>query len=400
MALAATLAARGHTVTFFHLGEIIAAPDCVDTARLPSPESARWTDACAVVPGVRDLLAHTGQLAAALPDALRAAQIDAVVGDQLDPGVGLAAAFVGIPWVSVACALLVNREAGIPPPFTAWHYNGSRIGVYRNRVGWWVHDLLMAPLSRAIARWAGTRGLPQRNLDDCLSPYAQISQTVAGLDFPRRERPAMLHYVGPIRPTDEARMSLPRDDRPLVFASLGTLQGHRVAIFRHIAHATHAIGLRLVLAHGGRLSASDVADLPGQPIVRNFVPQRRVLEQASVLIGHGGMNTVMDALAVGVPIVAIPLAYEQAAIGTRLARCGAGIAVPRLRLTSERLQAALREILQDPSYAAAARHLRTEIMQAGGVDRAADIVGYVARTGRPYDGLAEPADTIAGRAFA
>ena len=48
--------------------------------------------------------------------------------------------------------------------------------------------------------------------------------------------------------------------------------------------------------------------------MRDFVPQRAVLARSALLVGHAGFNTVLDALSHGVPIVAMPLAFEQPAI--------------------------------------------------------------------------------------
>ena len=107
-------------------------------------------------------------------------------------------------------------------------------------------------------------------------------------------------------------------------ASLGTLQGARFGLFRTIAEAARRGGFRLVLAHGGRLTAEQVAALPGRPSAHAFVPQRPILAAEDVAIVNGGLNTVMDALAEGVPLVVVPIAFEQAAVAARVERAGAG----------------------------------------------------------------------------
>ncbi|MEG8055626.1 glycosyltransferase [Sphingomonas sp. 22L2VL55-3] len=57
--------------------------------------------------------------------------------------------------------------------------------------------------------------------------------------------------------------------------------------------------------------------------MRAFWSQTRILPKCSAAILHGGFNTVLDALAAGVPIVAVPLAFEQPATAARLKRIGA-----------------------------------------------------------------------------
>src|SRR5690606_19463738 len=120
-----------------------------------------------------------------------------------------------------------------------------------------VYDALMAPHRRVVARHAAGFGLPARDgLHDCLSPYAQISQTVSGFDFPRRALPEHFHHVGPLRGMAECESALElpvAPDRPLVFVSLGTLQGHRFPLFRRIARACRRLEVQSLLVHCGGL---------------------------------------------------------------------------------------------------------------------------------------------------
>jgi zeaxanthin glucosyltransferase len=151
------------------------------------------------------------------------------------------------------------------------------------------------------------------------------------------------------------------------------LQGSRGSIFRRVATACERLGLRLVIAHGGRLPEAEARALPGDPIVRDFVPQRAVLARSSLAITHAGFNTVLDALSFGVPLVAIPLAFEQPATAARLRHAGVARIIPRLRLSAGRLQEAARAVLEEGSYRARAREVEREIAAAGGLSRAADL---------------------------
>ncbi len=379
LAIAAALCARGHRATLLHTGAPPAAPAGVGTRQLdlPPPGPVPFSPVAAV----RLTARRTASLLQVLPAVLGRLDLTALVVDQLEPAGALAAAAFGLPWISVANALAVNREPGVPPPFTDWDWRPGLAATNRNRAGWRVHDLFMRPLSCVIADWARAHGLPQRDLDDTFSPIAQLSQMVPGLDFPRAALPAGFHYVGPLRLPPSAWSWGGR--RRLVFASLGTLQGHRAGLFRAIAGAAQDCDADLLIAHGGRLDAWEAGRLPGRPIVRDFVPQAEVLAGAAALIGHGGMNTVMDALAAGVPAVLVPLAFEQAAIAARVVRSGAGLAVPGRLFRVRRLRAALLAALDDPSYRAAAALLQAEAVQAGGAPRAAEIIIRAVAQGRP-----------------
>ncbi len=170
--------------------------------------------------------------------------------------------------------------------------------------------------------------------------------------------------------------------RRRAFASLGSLQGHRGEIFEWIADAAEVLDLDLTIAHGGRLAPADAKRLSRRAAVHDFVDYAEILPQSDVAIMHGGMNGVLDTLAHGVPLVVVPLAYEQGAIAARVRRAGAGT-VCRPLAHAGRLEAAIAAVMNDPSHAQAADKVREEIVAAGGVLVAADIVEQVVRTRGP-----------------
>ena len=145
-------------------------------------------------------------------------------------------------------------------------------------------------------------------------------------------------------------------------------------MFAAMTAACAAVGARAVVAHGGGLSEAEVTSLPGRPLVRAFWSQTRILPKCSAAILHGGFNTVLDALAAGVPIVAVPLAFEQPATAARLKRIGAARIVSPAEADKGGLEAALRLVLSDPSYRHAANLLAAEIAGAGGAAEAAALV--------------------------
>ena len=388
LALARTLVERGHRATFVAQGEVepkVARRGVafvpVGARSHPPGRLGRMTARLGGTTGVfglsgviRDMADTTAMLCHEVPDVLRHIHAGAVVADQTEPAGGLVARHTGLPLVSVANALLVDREPAVPPPFVGWRYDASRWGVQRNLGGYRVSDWMMRPLLEVIGRQArawNLRGI--ETLEDCLSSELEISQCVASFDFPRASPPAALCHCGPLRLPDK-RVWDPAPDRPHVFCSLGTLQGARASVFGVVAAACCRLDLALTIAHGGRLDPVEAAALAGAPRVESFVPQRAVLRTVSAVVSHGGLNTVLDALAAGVPLVVVPLAFEQAAIAARVERCGAGIVVERRRLTVDSLAAALRTVLERPSFRARAEALRDEVVAAGGVARAADLV--------------------------
>jgi zeaxanthin glucosyltransferase len=99
-----------------------------------------------------------------------------------------------------------------------------------------------------------------------------------------------------------------------------------------------------------------------------------LLESACLTLTHGGLNTVLDSLSCGVPMVLVPLTYEQPAIAARVARVGAGEILPLSRVSPDSLRSAIRKITTVDSYTLNARVIAASIRTAGGVVRAVDLI--------------------------
>lgn len=384
--LAAELIARGHEATFVHLPEAERFVEAKGARFQPIGRSADavegWTRPMARIRGIlglggvldgmarfTDLFCREG------PAVLEKIGADALIVDQLEAGGGLLAEALGLPYASIADTLPLNREEGIPPPYVGWPYQDGEKGRKRNLGGWRVSDLLMRGVGNAIERNCRRLGLPvRRRLEDCFSPDLQIAQLVPGLDFPREELPETFHYTGPFRRPASERFELPPgDDRPLVYCTLGTLQGSRVDLFRKVAAACEKQDLRLLLTQGGMGGVQRAERLPGDPLVYDWVPQQAVLDHADMVVCHGGINTVLEPLSAGLPMVVMPLAFEQPAIAARLEHAGVAKVLSR-KTSATRLAQAIGDVRSIPSYRANARKAQTEIAAAGGVRRAGDLI--------------------------
>ncbi len=387
VALGAALAATGSKITVVNLAEAapLVADPAVRFAALDHPADrdgglATYMSALARPSGpiglprmIRTSAAMTRLLLDTLPEALTRLGVDAVIADSVEPAGALVARHLRLPFVTAVTGLPLLREPMVPPPFLGWSYRPGVIGLNRNRGGYAVSDMLMKPITGTVAGYARLWGLdpdPRYQWSDRL----QIAQCPAGLDFPRAALPASFRYGTPWR-RSEPDERLPREDeRPLIFCSLGSLQGARRSLFAAMTRACAAVGARAVVAHGGGLSDREAASLPGDPLVRAFLPQTRVLQHCSAAILHGGFNTVLDALAAGIPIVAVPLGFEQPATAARLARVGAARVVSSRDAGRGALEPALRRVLTDPGYRRAARLFATEIAAGGGATEAAALV--------------------------
>jgi MGT family glycosyltransferase len=313
------------------------------------------------------------------PGCIRSSGIDALLVDQTEPAGGTVAEHLGLPFVTICNALALNREAGVPPPFTGWDYRDNQFMRARNRAGYAASDRVMAPVTNVLRTYRRNWGLRAHSSpDDSFSKLAQISQLPPAFDFPRRKLPKCFEYVGPLRdPAREAEVSFPwerLDGRPLVYASLGTLQNRKIEVFRCFAEACEGMPVQLLITHGGGLDGRAVASLPGNPLVVSYAPQMAVLAKARLTLTHAGLNTVLDSLANGVPVIAVPITYEQPAIASRIRWSGTGRVLPLPKLRVGKLREAIQTALSDSSYTAKAQAVKSSIQRAGGCVRAADII--------------------------
>ncbi|MEU0883404.1 nucleotide disphospho-sugar-binding domain-containing protein [Lentzea sp. NPDC005914] len=104
--------------------------------------------------------------------------------------------------------------------------------------------------------------------------------------------------------------------------------------------------------------------------VRPWFPQPAVLKHASAFISHGGMNSTMEALHAGVPLVIVPQTPEQAANGDRVAELGLG---ERIDDHAE-LRAAVERVASSGTIRSNLDRMRAAIDAGGGAARAADVI--------------------------
>jgi len=398
-ALAAALIDRGHRVTCFHqhdakrwlsdprigfcaVGQLSHPPGSLTaTLERAAHPSTPW--------GLRriitELAATTAMLAAELPRALAEQGVEALLCDQMEAAGGLVAESLGLPFVSVACALPINREPGLPLPVMPFAYGTDERSLRMYQGSTRVYDWLLTPLRHSVQAACRQLQVPLRDgLHDCLSPLAQISQTLPGFDLPRQAAPAHFHAVGPLRSAAAASTGdWPIDPgRRFFFASLGTLQGARLGMFEQIAAACRRLDGQLLIAHCGKLNSAQERHLVdrGATWVTDFAPQRWALHKADAVITHGGLNTVMDAIASHTPMLVMPIAFDQAGVAVRVAHSGVGVHVPR-RARAPRIAQALQRLLANPDEPL--RSLARQLADAGGTVRAADIVEAAVHNRQP-----------------
>ncbi|MBC8067465.1 MAG: hypothetical protein IAG13_03950 [Deltaproteobacteria bacterium] len=212
-----------------------------------------------------------------------------------------------------------------------------------------------------------------------VSKLAFLTQLPKEFDFPRGAWPAQFHYTGPFHDSERREDTpFPWDqltDKPLIYASMGTLVNGLVHVHRTILEAIRGLpDLQVVLSIGANIDPDELGPVPENAIVVRTAPQLALLRRAALCITHAGLNTVLESLALGVPLVAIPNSHDQPGVAARIAHHGVGAFVEMSQLTADRLSTLVRDVTGQPSYRARAQYFQEVIAKTRGLDLAARLL--------------------------
>lgn len=322
------------------------------------------------------------------PAILKKAGVEALLVDQVSPEGGTIADFLNIPFVTVCSALMVNRDPNIPPFCTSWQYNPTLANRLRNQVSYQLLNLAVKPIIEVIAEYRRQWKLPlHSHPNDGYSKLAQLSQQPAEFEFPRQNLPPHFHFTGPYHNrTTRKPVPFPFEqltDKPLIYASMGTIINPLPDFFQTIASACEGLDAQLVISLGAGATPESLPPLPGNPLVVGYAPQLELLQKATLTITHAGMNTTLESLSNGVPMVAIPVMNDGPGVAARIAYTGVGEVVPLKELSVTKLRSAIVKVLTQESYKQRAIEMQEAIVRSGGVKKAADIIEQVISTGKP-----------------
>lgn len=391
-ALGRELQARGHRLTFLQLPDLeekvraAGVGFCPIGSTLYKPGSlAEMFEQLAKLNGIKSLqysvefCRHMAEIVCQdAPDAIAREGIEVLIADQLEPVGETIAESLNLPFICVSCAQAIHRRADVPPFFTLWPYRNNLRARLQNQIAYYILDRSCGPILQEINRYRQRFNLPlYKQIYRSNARLAHISQQPPAFDFPLKDLPEHFHYVGPLRTPSPQSIPFPFDrlnGKPLIYASLGSIQNTKKDVFYGIAAACEGLDAQLVITLGGGMPIDALSDLPGSPLVVDNAPQTDIIAKSSLTITHGGLNTVLDSLSYGVPMVALPITFEQPGTGARIRWTGVGEVIPIDQVDTANLKTAVKQVFTEQSYRQNARRIQDSIAEAGGASRAADII--------------------------
>lgn len=309
------------------------------------------------------LLPVNRQMLEGIEDAVDAFAPDIVVADHQALAAVAVAERRGVPWATTATtsAELTDPLAALP------------------NVQAWLRDRLTQFLTDANVEEATASAVDPRR-----SPHLIIAFTTAALIGAETASalPPQCALVGasidPPEPLPSEFADWLSRPGPHVLISLGTVNwrgGQRffAAAAEAFAHLDHASAV--VVA-----PPDMVPEPPANMLAVPWAPHTALMPHLSAVVSHGGHNTVAESLAHGNPLIIAPIRDDQPLVAHQVAQAGAGIRVKYSRVRPDQLRDAVSQVLHEPGYRAAARHVQASFDSGGGPAAAAERLEETATT--------------------
>jgi MGT family glycosyltransferase len=172
---------------------------------------------------------------------------------------------------------------------------------------------------------------------------------------------------------------LPGDGK-IVYLSLGSLGCMDVGLMQRLIDALATTEHRTIVSMG---PLKDQMTLGPNMYGDQFLPQPSILPQCDLLITHGGNNTVCEGFHFGLPMIGLPLFWDQYDNAQRLDETGFGVRLPTYDWTDAQLVGAVDRLLADDDLAARMTTIATQVQDEPGRVKGADLIERVAVTGEP-----------------
>jgi UDP:flavonoid glycosyltransferase YjiC (YdhE family) len=256
----------------------------------------------------------------------------------------------------------------------------------------WLHEATVDALAAVRADY----DLPPDETAASLARYLVLAPIPPSWVEPDEAVPPTAHFIRPepfnasgTEGLSEAVRRL-HADRPTVHASLGTIFTDVTDVFVTILDGLRDEPLNLVLTVGRTRDPAEFGSQPANVVIEQYIPHELLLPRCDAMLTHAGLNSVMACLALGLPMVGVPIGADQHRNAERLAALGAGVAIRPAERSPEAFRAATWEVLTDPSYRDHAENIRDEIAELPGSDYAVALLEQLARERAPIVATPSP----------
>jgi MGT family glycosyltransferase len=238
----------------------------------------------------------------------------------------------------------------------------------------------------AFNEWCQAQGAPALPPRDFIhtSPHANLYVYPRELDYTdSRPLDDTWHRIdSSVRETDEeyvvpaevARASAPADDSGLIYLSLGSLGSADIGLMQRLIDLLGKTRHRVIVSMGPRADELRLAD---NMVGAATLPQTTLMPQVDLVITHGGNNTTTEAMHNGLPMIVLPLFWDQYDNAQRVHELGFGVRLPTYSFADGELTDAVDRLLADTVLRERMAAIGADIRARDGLRRGAEIIERV-----------------------
>lgn len=254
-----------------------------------------------------------------------------------------------------------SRDDGAPhyiglPPATSQAQRKRYAAIARE------HDrVVYGPLTARLNHHLAELGLGPISIDLCdlvvRLPDAFMQLTIPDFEFPRRDLPASVHFVGAL-PIETDQAPLPpwaadlNGERKVVMVTQGTVANHDLGVLvaPTLAALAEEPDLLVIVSTGGRPIDAIPGPIPANARLASYLPFEWLLPRVDLFVTNGGYGSINQVMSHGVPLVTAGMTEDKADGNARVAWSGVGIDLATNSPTPEALRAAVRTVIDSERY--------------------------------------------------
>lgn len=305
-----------------------------------------------------------------------------LVGHALSFGTRLFEEKHGVPAATLHLAPSIFRS-DYQQPAMAPGRDLSRAPRWFKRTLWWgidkfLIDPMIAPKLNAVRRDLGLAPVTRVFRHWIHSPQRVIALFPDWFALPQPDWPPSLRFAGfpQYDESDQQGLSagvsrfLDEGEPPIAFTP-GSANQAAGAFLNAAVDAAGRLNRRAILL---TRYSEQLPALPPGVHHESYAPLSRLLPRCAALVHHGGIGTLAQALAAGVPQLTMPMGFDQPDNTTRLLRLGVAGWVAPARFTGERVASKLDSLLGDSQVASACAKWSNELTRSSALVRTCDLL--------------------------
>jgi UDP:flavonoid glycosyltransferase YjiC (YdhE family) len=300
----------------------------------------------------------------------------------------------GLPWAAFGMSALPFISRDTAPFGLGMQPNPSIIGLLQNQLlNSFSNAVLMRDVRVHLDRVRSQVGLAPQGQDfftAALSPFLYLQGTTSSFEYPRRDLPPQVHFIGtflPPAPTDFVPPDWWQDlqgELPIVHVTQGTVATQASELIEPTIQALANEDVLVVVTTGGQPTDNlKLQAMPANVRIESFIPHAHLLPHVDIMVTNGGFNGVQIALANGVPMVTAGQTEEKPEICARVQWTKTGIDLKTSTPTPAQIRDAVKTILSVPTYKQNAQRFQKEISSYDSLAMATALLETLALTKQP-----------------